>query len=732
MSEDTASDEFENYFNMPYDWTEYWVDSIQKSVLMLDVLRQRGNNYIERAHAVVPNVLEFEAKVIVDGRSRRRPVNYILAEIVPGPEYSIDPQKRPFIVVDPRAGHGPGIGGMKHDSEIGKALEAGHPCYFVGFTPSPVEGQTVADVCAAEAHFVETVIERHPRTDGLPVVIANCQAGWQIMMTAAIRPELFGPIMLAGSPLSYWAGIRGMNPMRYSGGILGGTWLNALTGDLGNGLFDGAHLVANFESLNPANTLWSKPYKVYDNVDTEAERFIDFEKWWGSPVLLTADEMLAIANDLFVGNKLSRGQIRAPDGTRLDLRNIQSPIIPFCSWGDDITPPPQALQWITDLYDTDEALRESGQTIVYCLHQTIGHLGIFVSGKVATKEHAEFAHAMDAIDLLGPGIYEAVIDDIDEHLARRDLVTGDHLFTLERRSLEDIRAICQQNPEDDSRFAAAARLSEINLAFYREFGRPAVRAVTNDLTAEVGRGLHPNRLRFALFSDENPLMRAVPAFADAVRESRRPARKDNPFLQAEHIAADFIEGSLTAFGKAVDAWKEATFLAIYGHPVVQALAGVDADTSVDGPAERDLPREALAAIKEKELRERVRTGGPLEAALRALVWVAMTVARADERVFRAVIDGTKTVPLLRQAGLPAVRQALRDQQAIIRIAPEEAIDAIPHLAGPDPEAKVRILSGLDKLFAIDAELLDDEGKERLATLHKLLAPGMAAKGVGAA
>lgn len=731
MSEDTASGEFENYFDIAYDWMEYWVDSFQKSVLLLDVLRKRGNNYVERSRAVVPNVLEFEAKVIVDGRSLPRPVNYILVEIVPDPEYSIDPQKRPFIVVDPRAGHGPGIGGMKHDSEIGKALEAGHPCYFVGFTPAPVEGQTVADVCAAEAHFVETVIERHPRTDGLPVVIANCQAGWQIMMTAAIRPELFGPIMLAGSPLSYWAGIRGMNPMRYSGGILGGTWLNALTGDLGNGLFDGAHLVANFESLNPANTLWSKPYKVYDNVDTEAERFIDFEKWWGSPVLLTADEMLAIANDLFVGNKLSRGQIQVPDGTRLDLRNIQSPIIVFCSWGDDITPPPQALQWITDLYDTDEELRESGQTIVYCLQQTIGHLGIFVSGKVATKEHAEFAHAMDAIDLLGPGIYEAMIDDIDEHLARRDLVEGDHLFTLERRSLEDIRAVCQQNHEDDRRFAAVARLSDINLAFYREFARPAVKAMTNDLTAEVGRRLHPNRLRFELFSDENPLMRAVPAFADAARESRRPAGRGNPFLQAEHMAADLIEGSLTAFGKAVDVWKEATFLAIYGHPVVQALAGVDADTTVDGPAERDLPREALVAIKEKELRERLRTGGPLEAALRSLVWVAMTVDRADERVFRAVVDGTKTIPLLRQAGLPAVRQALRDQQAIIRLAPEEAIAAIPQLAGPDPEARVRILSGLDRLFAIDAELLDDEGKERLATLHKLLTPGVAAKGVGA-
>jgi hypothetical protein len=30
--------------------------------------------------------------------------------------------------------------------------------------------------------------------------------------------------------------------MRYSGGLLGGSWLTALTGDLGGGKFDGAWL----------------------------------------------------------------------------------------------------------------------------------------------------------------------------------------------------------------------------------------------------------------------------------------------------------------------------------------------------------------------------------------------------------------------------------------------------------------------------------------------------------
>ena len=231
---------------------EYWLDAWQRSILFLDVLRERGNTYLEHSAKEVPHVLAFNAELVRDGRSLERPVNYALARIVPPEGTMIDPAKAPIIVVDPRAGHGPGIGGMKHDSEIGVALAAGHACYFIGFLPNPMPGQTIEDVCRAEAIFVEDVAARHPDAEGKPVIIANCQAGWQIIMMAAINPNRTGPIMLAGSPLSYWAGVHGKNPMRYLGGMLGGTWLTALSGDLGKGIFDGADLVANFQIAEPS------------------------------------------------------------------------------------------------------------------------------------------------------------------------------------------------------------------------------------------------------------------------------------------------------------------------------------------------------------------------------------------------------------------------------------------------------------------------------------------------
>ncbi len=188
-------------------------------------------------------------------------------------------------------------------------------------------------------------------------------------MLAAIRPELFGPIIIAGSPLSYWAGVHGKNPMRYSGGLLGGSWLTALTSDLGHGKFDGAWLVQNFENQNPANTLWTKQYNLYSKIDTEAPRYLGFERWWGGHVNLNAEEIQFIVDELFVGNNLAAGRIQTSDGTAVDLRNIRSPIVVFCSKGDNITPPQQALGWILDLYENVDEIRSYGQTIVYTVHR---------------------------------------------------------------------------------------------------------------------------------------------------------------------------------------------------------------------------------------------------------------------------------------------------------------------------------------------------------------------------
>src|SRR5215468_2138961 len=470
---------------------DYAIDAAQRTMLFCDVMRQRGNQYREHLAQTVPNVLDYEAELIVDGRTLKRPVNYGLVRIIPPKTVVIDPNLRPFVVIDPRAGHGPGIGGFKADSEIGVALKAGHPCYFVGFLPDPVPGQTIEDVARAEAIFLERVIALHPDANGKPCVIGNCQAGWAVMILAAMRPDLFGPIIIAGSPLSYWAGVHGRNPMRYSGGLLGGSWLTALTSDLGHGKFDGAWLVQNFENLNPANTLWTKQYNLYSKIDTEAPRYLGFEKWWGGHVNLNAEEIQFIVDELFVGNNLAAGRIKTSDGATIDLRNIRSPIVVFCSKGDNITPPQQALDWILDLYDSVDDIRSYGQTIVFTIHETVGHLGIFVSGGVAKKEHGEFSSNIDLIDTLPPGLYEAIFEDKTAETVSADFAAGNWVMRCEARTLDDIRALGGNDLADERRFATAARVSEINLALYRTFAQPMVRAMISNPIADWMREMHP-------------------------------------------------------------------------------------------------------------------------------------------------------------------------------------------------------------------------------------------------
>ena len=698
---------------------EYWLDAWQRSILTLDVLRERGNIQHEQSAKNAPNVLSFAFEVVRDGRTLPRPVNYVLVRIVPPQGQAIDPAKPPFVVVDPRAGHGPGIGGMKQDSEIGVAMAAGHSCYFIGFLPRPEPGQTIEDVCAAEAAFIAEVGQRHPEAEGKPVIVANCQAGWQVMMMAAIRPDLVGPILLAGSPLSYWAGVHGRNPMRYLGGTLGGTWLTALSGDLGNGIFDGANLVTNFESLNPANTYWQKAYNLYSKVDTEAARFLEFETWWGSPVLLNANEMQWIADNLFVGNKLTSGEIHTSDGIRIDLRNIKSPIIVLCSWGDNITPPQQALGWVTDLYGHEDEIVANGQTIVYTLHQTIGHLGIFVSGKVATKEHAEFASCMEMIDLMPPGLYEAVIEEVEEGTDRPDLVHGKYLFRLEARTLDDIRALGGNSDEDNQRFAAVARLSDVNHGLYRTLAQPLVRAMTGEQSAEALRQMHPSRLRFAMFSDKNPMMAPVKGLAEAVRADRRPVAPDNPLLTLEHVFSTWMTTCWEGYRQTRDAMTEAAFLATYGSPLLQAMVGLGTQHApTERRIARDFVRESDEARMRADLEHRFEVGGLVQAAVRALVYVRLPDRSVDERGF-AMLQAIRAMrPVNDRMSLAELKACFREQFLLLRLDEERAVRAIPRLLPDSEDARRAGLDALQHMLGARGAL-SEEGLRRLNRVEGL-------------
>ena len=682
---------------------EYMVDAGQRSVLFLDIMRQRGDQYREHVAQTAPHVLQYAAELIIDGRELDDPVNYVLVRIIPPENVKIDMNRRPFVVVDPRAGHGPGIGGFKADSEIGVAMKAGHPCYFIGFLPDPMPEQTIERIAHAEAMFIEKVMSRHPDADGKPCVIGNCQAGWAIMILASLRPELFGPLIIAGAPLAYWAGVHGKNPMRYSGGLLGGSWLTAMTSDLGAGKFDGAWLVQNFENQNPSNTLWTKQYNVYSKVDTEADRYLEFERWWGGHVNLNAEEIQFIVDELFVGNNLAAGKIKMSDGQKVDLRNIRSPIVVFCSEGDNVTPPQQALHWILDCYADVDEIRAYGQTIVYTVHKSIGHLGIFVSGGVAKKEHAEFSSNIDLIDILPPGLYEAAFEAKGDETESADLVVGQWVMRCEARTLDDIRAMGGNSPEDERRFAAAKRVSEINLAAYQKFVRPWIKGMVTPQMAEWAHNMHPLRLQYEVFSSQNPYMATVKSLAKKADEERKPVSTDNPFLAFQEQMSKQIVHALDSWRNSQEALSEAIFLNVYGSPALQAAVGIDPNSAPSRSREMSAEHRAMLDKRVADLKSRIGEGGLREAALRALLYVGSARGMVDERSIEALRQIRRDHGGTRMT-LPEFKMLVREQFFMLLLDRDGALAAIPKMLPDDVNLRRAAFEAIGQVLSASEDI----------------------------
>src|SRR5918993_494867 len=686
------------------DASSYWLDFTQRSILFWDTLRQRGNNWLEHEKAGKPPLLDFDWEMVADARQFECRANYALVQITPPDGIKTDPDHRPFVVIDPRAGHGPGIGGFKQDSQIGVALKAGHPVYCVIFFPEPEPGQTLADVSRAEAEFLRIVGERHPKTRK-PVVIGNCQGGWASMLIGALEPDLVGPIVINGAPMSYWAGNDGENPMRYAGGMLGGTWPALLASDLGAGTFDGAYLVDNFESLNPANTYFNKYYTLFSKIDSEPERFLEFERWWGGFFLMDRQEIKWIVENLFVGNNLAQGDAEWSEGRAFDLRAIKSPIILFASLGDNITPPQQAFNWVADLYPTTEALKANGQVIVGLMHKSVGHLGIFVSGAVAKREHTQIVNLIEYIEHLPPGLYGMQV----EEQKTNGSVRYDVLLT--ERQVEDLQVLQKYGRKDEGPFKVVEKTSETLASAYEAFVHPFVAPMVTPAAAKAARALNPQRAQRWAVSDLNPFLWPLKGMADMVRANRAPRDNDGPMAAMERWTAAVTSASWDFYRDLRDASVENTFFRIYGSASIGMVAD-DQGTVAEEPIDvRSTPlvKEALAHIEDGD-----RTKAMVRAAL--LLMKAGTGRRRLSAMKRARDLVGKEIGLI---DMPAetARAIIREQSYIVDFEPVKALLALPKLL-QTPEDRRGLLDLLDRVEGrIEA---NDKQVSLLSEIRRLL------------
>jgi hypothetical protein len=389
-----------------------------------------------------------------------------------------------------------------------------------------------------------------------PVLYGNCQAGWAIAILAADCQGLAGPAVLNGSPLSYWGGESGVNPARVSGGLLGGAWLTHLTADLGNGRFDGAWLAQNFENLKPEG-VWEKYANLFSHLDKEHERFLEFERWWNGFYFLSREEMLAIVENLFIGDKLEQGQLRICPDCVVDLRRIRNPLVIFASYGDNITPPHQALGWIPTVYAGTDDLKRAGQRIVYLINPHVGHLGIFVSASVARLEHRAILDSLKRIEALRPGLYEMKIDN---PTGDPDCGRDAYSVRFEERRVEDLKF-----PENRAAFSRVAEVSaEVDAVYSATLGK-WIEAISNPLSAQWLEWLHPMRVnRYAFASDFNPWLRAFAPVAASIARDRHSVPDTNSFKVREVEAFNGVHDLITRVRELRDQGYEFWFEALYG------------------------------------------------------------------------------------------------------------------------------------------------------------------------
>lgn len=596
---------------------DYVTDFMQRSILFADVMRQRGNEMVAMTSNKSSTVLRFDFDIIMDGKDFAKPINYWLARILPPDGVTTDNKKRPYVIQDPRAGQGPGIGGFKKDSEIGDALRNGHPVYFIGFNSIPEEQQTYEDIIRGQVKFYEEIANRHPDSPKM-CAIGNCAAGYLTMFSAMQRPDIFGPILIAGSPLSYWNGERGKNPMRYAGGLVGGSWINSLLGDLGGGKFDGTHLIMNFNLLSLSNFLWSKQYNLFTNIDNDGARYLEFEKWWGDFIQMNTPEIKWLVDKLFIGNQLTTGELMTADGICLDPRAITSPLITFVSDGDNISPPPQSAGWIADLYNDTADIIAAGKTIVYCLNHKVGHLAIFTATKVGRREDELFVENMDSIDILPPGLYELVVDTPEGAEEQGKLVSH-----YEPRTIADIKALGWNSEADNRAFATAAKASEKISQIYDATIHPLFSGLMNEQYRQLAKNLQPLRLSYTLFADSiNPWMKNLATLAEKANAERKPITTDNPFFQWQEQSANLITQYLDNFSKLRDELEEQTFFSIWANPVVQKFWGTDTQEPRHVPSDTPCDREELLHKYHQQIMQYIPVTNEIDALIRLITLFA--------------------------------------------------------------------------------------------------------------
>jgi len=305
--------------------------------------------------------------------------------------------------------------------------------------------------------------------------------------------------------------------------------------------------------------------------------------------------------------------------------------------------------------------------------------------------------------VLPPGLYEATFVVKSGDTAHGDLAGGNWIMRCEQRTLDDLRAMGGNSLEDERRFATAKRVSEINLSSYRNFVQPWVRALATPQLAEWMRNLHPLRVGYEAFGRDTPAMKAVATEAEAAREKRKPAAKDNPFLKAQETVSESIVNVLDKWQDTQEALSESLFLSIYGSPALQAAVGIDPNDDPSPVPEMSAEHRKLLDARIAELKAGIGTGGLRECWIRALLYVGMTRGMFDERSLEALRRMRREDEASRLT-LSQFKILVREQFFMLILDQEASLAAIPTMLPQDMELRRAAVAAIRDVLSVAGEI----------------------------
>jgi hypothetical protein len=327
-----------------------------------------------------------------------------------------------------------------------------------------------------------------------------------------------------------------------------------------------------------------------------------------------------------------------------------------------------------------------------------------VSGKVAQKEHTEIVEALDYIEMLRPGLY---VMELEETSGRGK---NKYLSSFREVRLEDMHEFNRLQRKDEKPFEVVAEVSLLNEKAYSLFGRPIVKSMVNEKTAELGRNLHSLRVQRWFFSDINPIMWPVGEMASKVEADRKPASQDNPFRRLEQMGSEMITASWNFYRDMRDAESEAKFFQIYGSMIVLGASG-DVKPGLQ-PLQQADPRE-LPFVK--EALTQIEKGGYAEAIARISSLVgrfAGTIPLLRLEEAEEIVRADKVLSKLNEDEKRHIRS---EAEIMALLEPEFTLHALPMLLSKKEDRK-QAMSILKWALT-----LDDLTKEQLDMIGKITA-----------